>query len=116
MRQVTPLDPELARVRKIGLFVLGATVLLFALVFVASLAWVGFAAYGSETAGVRATYLVSFPLGATALAMLGAAGGHFLVKKSAAAKIAVPVVAGFVGGVGTLAMVLLFFELIFPAL
>ncbi len=116
MAEIPQDDAEFNRVRKVGLLVLGAFGALFVLMLCGGGGWVGWSGYHSESAGVRAMYLVAAPLGGAFFGLVGAAAGHFLVKKSAAAKVAVPVVLGGIGGAGTLAATFVFFELIFPAL
>lgn len=114
MSQVT--TEELVRVRRFGLYLLCTTAVLFVLTLVTCTAWVGYSAYHSESAGVRAAFYSSFPIGAGFCSFLGAIAGYKLVKTSVTAKLLISVVAGGVGGVCSLAMVALFYLVVFPAL
>jgi len=116
MAEIPQDDEQRKRIRKLGLLMLGGFGALFLLVFVGGGAWVGYAGYHSESAGVRAMYIATFPLGFSFFGLLAAAVGFFVIKESAALKVAVPVVSGGIGGVGTLTLIFVFFEFIFPAL
>ncbi|MCO4763085.1 MAG: hypothetical protein KC502_16325 [Myxococcales bacterium] len=116
MAELTGHDDERARVRKLGLMVLGAFGALFVLAFCGGGAWVGYAGYHSESAGVRAMYMAALPLGFSFFGLLGAAAAHFFVKEKAIFKVVIPVVAGGVGGPLVLGLIFVFFEFIFPAL
>ncbi len=116
MAEIPQNDAERKRARKVGLLMLGAFGAMALLACCGGGAWVGFAGYNSESAGVRAMYVAALPMGFTLFGLLGAAAGHFLVKESALLKVVLPVVAGGVGGPLVLALIFVFFQFIFPAL
>ncbi len=107
---------EQARVRKVGLIVLGVFAALALLAICGGGGIIGYFGYNSESAGVSAMYVGALPIGFCLSGFLGAAAGHFLVKDSAKLKVAIPVVAGGVGGPCFLLAIWLFFVVIFPAL
>ena len=80
-------------------------------------AGVGVSAYSSESAGVTAAQLAAFPLGFTLAGALGAAGIHFGVRDATTpVQVGGPVGCGCLGGVAMVAVAVLFFAVIFPAL
>lgn len=83
---------------------------------VVGLAVVVFFAAGSESAGVTATMLAAFPLGLLWSGALAALVVQLSGQTRAGVRIGAPLGCGFVGGLGLLVMVALFFLAIFPAL
>jgi hypothetical protein len=76
---------------------------------------VGFAGYGSESAGVSAAYLAAGPLGFVCSGAAGAAIIHLAVK-SGGARIYGPFGCGCFGAIALAAGVWVFFTAIFPSL
>ena len=77
---------------------------------------VGVAAYDSESAGMTATYVVSFPAGFLWAGFWGALLFHFVTPNKRGVRVAAPFGCAFVGGVALLALIFLFFAAIFPSL
>lgn len=77
---------------------------------------VGFAGYGSESAGVSAATWGAFPLGFALSAALGALVVHFAVRRSTVVRVAAPFGCGCLGGTLMALLVAVFFAAIFPAL
>ena len=80
----------------------------------ACVAVVGFAGYGSESAGVSASYMVAFPLGFLCGGSLAAVAGNFFL--TGRLRLAAPFGCGLLAGGLFLLMVFVFFVAIFPAL
>ena len=116
MAEIPQNDAERKRVRKVGLMMLAAFGAMALLSCCGGGAWVGYAGYNSESAGVRAMYFAALPMGFTLFGLLGAAAGHFLVKQSAVMKVILPVVVGGLGGLMVLTLTFVFFQFIFPGL
>jgi len=114
--QQTAPDEVLAKVRKAGLVMMGIFGVLVLLFFCGGLAGVGAAGYNSESAGVTAMYVAVCPAMFALLGFIGSVIGHFAIKEKLAAKIAVPLVVGFVAGPCSLGCTFLFFEAIWPSL
>ena len=92
-------------------------VVLTLLVAFVSCAGVGASAYDSESAGVVASQLAAFPLGFALAGTTGAIGIHFGMKQASnAIRMGGPVGCGCLGGLAMVAMAMLFFVAIFPAL
>ncbi len=75
---------------------------------------VGVAGYGSESAGVAASYMVAFPLGFLCGGSLAALAGNFFL--TGRVRLAAPFGCGLLAGVVALLMTFVFFAGIFPAL
>jgi len=82
----------------------------------AAVAWIGFAAYASESAGVQAALLAAFPLGAVCSWALVALVVQLAGKESGAMRWGAPAGCACLGGAALLLVALLFFTTIFPAL
>ncbi len=88
-----------------------------ALVSLTCLAYLGFAAYGSESAGVRATYAVALPLGTVWAGAITALAVHLFYKRgSRGVRVGVPMGCGCLGGLILFGLIAVFFMAIFPAL
>ncbi len=109
-------DDERAKVRKAGMIMLGIFGVLTLLFFCGGLAAVGVSGYNSESAGVTAMYVAVGPAMFSLLGFLGAVIGHFAITENFAAKIAVPLVVGFLGGPCSLGCTFVFFQAIWPSL
>jgi hypothetical protein len=83
---------------------------------IAAAVWIGIAAYGSETAGVRSTLLASFPVGALVSGALAAMAVRLAGKRSGALRWGAPLGCAFLGGAALLLAAVVFFQLIFPSL
>ena len=80
-------------------------------------AGVGVSAYDSESAGVVASQVAAFPLGFALAGTIGAIGIHFGMKQaSTPIRVGGPVGCGCLGGLAMVALAVLFFVAIFPAL
>ena len=92
---------------------LGVTIL----VTLVMMAYVGWTASRSETAGVLATRSAAFPLGVVWAGCLTALAVHLFYKKgSKGVRVGVPLGCGCLGGVILFALIAVFFVAIFPAL
>ena len=77
---------------------------------------VGVAAYDSESAGVTAMYVATFPLAFLVCGALGGVAIHLAGKTDPKVRIGGPLICGCLGGGAILVLVILFFVAIFPAL
>ena len=88
-----------------------------ALVTLAMVAYVGMMAWGSESAGVQATYRAALPLGTVWAGSITALAVHLFYKKgSRGVRVGVPLGCGCLGGLILFGMIMVFFVAIFPAL
>ena len=77
---------------------------------------VGAFAYNSESAGVTATMVAAFPVGLLWSGAIAALAVHVLKQDRPLVRYGVPAGCAFVGGIGLLILVSIFFVAIFPAL
>jgi hypothetical protein len=98
-----------------GKIVLGVFGLLALLTCCGGGGYLGMSIYESESAGIVASYALAFPVGFSFAGLLGAVVGYFGLT-SKGLQIALPIVLGFVAGIGCLLATFVFFVTIFPAL
>ncbi len=100
-----------------GFLMPGVWLAVAALVTLACGGYVGFSAYGSESAGVAATYAASLPFGMAWAGAIAALGVHLFYKKgSKGVRVGVPLGCGCLGGLILFGAIFVFFVAIFPAL
>jgi hypothetical protein len=104
-------------VKKPGCLIPGLWAGFAALVTLAAIAFVGIAAAGSESRGVRAAYLAALPLGLAWGGLIASLVMHLAFKKAGTgARIGGSLGCGCLGGIILLALALFFFTAIFPSL
>ncbi len=109
--------PAAVVVPKKGCLMPGIWLGISALVSLAGLAYLGISAYGSESAGVTATWIVSGPLGLVWAGSFAAVIVHFAFRRgSTAVRAGVPIGCGCLGAVACFALVFVFFAAIWPSL
>lgn len=106
-----PSGPPRPSLRWLFAWSLAAVVVTFA-----SLASVGIAAYGSESAGVVAASIAALPFGFVWTGFFGAVVGRYLFTDNVAARRFAPLGCGCGGGLLFSFVVFFFFVAIFPAL
>jgi hypothetical protein len=103
--------------KKPGCLMAGIWLTLAAVVTLITLAYVGFAAYNSESAGVTAAEIMALPFGFAWSGALAAVIIRLGFKKAGTGlRVGGPMGCGCLGGIVLLLLVLLFFAAIFPSL
>ena len=106
-----------AEKKKPGCLVAGIWLALAAVITLIALAYVGIAAYNSESGGVLATEIMSLPFGFVWSGVLAAVIIQLGFKKAGTGvRVGGPIGCGCLGGIALLMLVFFFFAAIFPSL